>query len=98
MMSSKNLTAVAVGLALSSPFYMASAQAQTSAATTPIQHVIVIVGENHTFDNVYATYQPSNKQKIDNLLSKGIIKADGTPGANFSLAAQQQAFDIDAIP
>ena len=25
---------------------------------TPIKHVIVIIGENHTFDNVFATYQP----------------------------------------
>jgi len=28
------------------------------ATTTPIEHLIVIVGENHTFDNVYGTYQP----------------------------------------
>ena len=27
-------------------------------ATTPIQHVIVIIGENRTFDHVFATYQP----------------------------------------
>ena len=28
------------------------------ATTTPIKHVVVIIGENHTFDNVFATYQP----------------------------------------
>lgn len=26
--------------------------------TTPIKHVIIIVGENHTFDNLYGTYRP----------------------------------------
>ena len=25
---------------------------------TPIKHVIVIIGENRTFDNIYATYVP----------------------------------------
>src|ERR1700748_1120978 len=25
---------------------------------TPIQHVIVIIGENRTFDHIFATYQP----------------------------------------
>ena len=29
--------------------------------TTPIKHVIVIIGENRTFDHVFATYQPVNK-------------------------------------
>jgi phospholipase C len=28
------------------------------AATTPIEHVIVIVGENRSFDNLYGTYTP----------------------------------------
>ncbi len=27
-------------------------------AATPIQHVIVIIGENRTFDHVFATYKP----------------------------------------
>ena len=31
-----------------------------------------------------------------NLLSEGIIKADGTPGANYSVAAQFQAQDTTA--
>lgn len=58
---------------------------------TPIKHVIVIIGENHTFDNLFGGYKPSHEQTVDNLLAKGIINADGTPGPNFSLAAQQQA-------
>jgi acid phosphatase len=55
---------------------------------TPIKHVIVLIGENRTFDNVYATYVPKNGQHISNLLSKGIVNADGTPGPNHALAAQ----------
>ena len=50
---------------------------------TPIEHVIVIIGENHTFDNLYGGYKPRHGQTVANLLSKGIINADGTPGPNF---------------
>ena len=67
--------------------------AMAAAPATPIQHVIIIVGENHTFDNLFGTYQPKNSQKISNLLSKGIVFADGTPGPNFSLAAQNIGVD-----
>src|SRR6516164_3318314 len=56
--------------------------------TTPIKHVVVIIGENHSFDNVFATYQPPGRQKIWNLLSEGIVTKSGTPGPNFSKAAQ----------
>ncbi|HEY3698699.1 MAG TPA: alkaline phosphatase family protein [Spongiibacteraceae bacterium] len=58
---------------------------------TPIKHLIVIIGENHTFDNVFGTYQPNRGHTVDNLLSKGIVNADGSPGPNFALAAQRQA-------
>ncbi len=61
---------------------------------TPIQHVIVIIGENRTFDHVFATYQPPAGQTVDNLLSKGIVNADGTPGPKFSLATQYYAHDL----
>src|ERR1700722_8321325 len=70
-----------------------AADVQKHPATTPIQHVIVIIGENRTFDHVFATYQAPAGQKVDNLLSKGIIKANGTPGPNFKLAAQFKASD-----
>lgn len=58
---------------------------------TPIKHVIVIIGENRTFDHVFGAYRPPRGQTISNLLSKGIINADGTPGPNFALATQYQA-------
>lgn len=61
--------------------------------TSPIKHVVVIVGENRTFDHVFATYKPKNGQRVDNLLSKKIIKEDGSPGPNFKLALQKTAVD-----
>ena len=58
---------------------------------TPIEHVIVIVGENRSFDNMFATYRPQKGQTIANLLSRGIVNEDGSPGKNFNLAAQHLA-------
>ncbi len=63
------------------------------AALTPIKHVIVIIGENRSFDHVYATYKPKRHQMISNLLSRGIINANGTPGENYLLSAQYSAVD-----
>ena len=60
---------------------------------TPIHHVIVIIGENRSFDNLFATYMPKKGQTVLNLYSEGIVNADGTPGPNFSTAAQMQAVD-----
>jgi phospholipase C len=60
---------------------------------TPIKHVIVIVGENRTFDHIFATYKPKDGESVGNLLSQGIIKEDGTPGDNF-WKAQQYSADI----
>jgi phospholipase C len=75
-----------------------SAYAQTAApaTTTPIKHVIVIIGENRTFDHVYATYKPKEGETVSNLLSKGIVKANGKPGPNYSLSAQFSALDNTA--
>src|SRR5215468_3566768 len=69
-----------------------SAQAQDeSHARTPVKHVIVLIGENRTFDHVFATYQPKRGESVRNLLSEGIVNSDGTPGPNFSRARQFQA-------
>jgi phospholipase C len=75
-----------------------TASAQTPSTATPIQHVIVIIGENRTFDHVFATYKPVAGQRIKNLLSEGIVNADGTPGPNFSLAQQSKAVDAKPEP
>lgn len=68
-----------------------NAASPASPTSTPIEHVIVVIGENHTFDNIFGAFKPINGQHVSNLLSKGIIKADGSPGPKFSTAAQQQA-------
>jgi phospholipase C len=63
---------------------------------TPIKHVIIIVGENRSFDHLFATYVPKEKREhVLNLLSEGIINADGTPGPNFGKAHQ---FKITSAP
>jgi phospholipase C len=74
----------------------AYAQSAAPATTTPIKHVIVIIGENRTFDHVYATYKPKEGESVANLLSKGIVKANGKPGPNYSLSAQFSALDDTA--
>jgi phospholipase C len=62
--------------------------------STPIKHVIVIIGENRSFDHVFATYRPTKPtEHVHNLLSEGIVNADGTPGWNFGKAAQAAATD-----
>src|SRR6202043_196268 len=43
---------------------------------------------NRSFDHIFGAYMPREGQTISNLLSKGIVRADGSPGPN--LAASQQ--------
>ncbi len=64
---------------------------------TPIKHVILLIGENRTFDHVFATYTPPSGQSVNNLLSEGIVKADGTPGPNVAAARQWQASSTGAF-
>jgi phospholipase C len=71
--------------------------AKPSSTVTPIKHVIYVVAENRSFDNIYATYQPKNGQKIWNLLSQGIVNADGTPGKNFAKGQQFQATSSNGV-
>ena len=62
-----------------------------NSTATPIKHVIVIIGENRSFDHVFATYKPKHGAIISNLLSKGIIDDKGRPGPNFAQASQVSA-------
>src|SRR5271168_4251007 len=97
------LTAVAL-LQFSIGTPMANAQTPeassnaSSETRTPIKHLIVIIGENRSFDHVFATYEPKKGESVDNLLSKGIIKLDAKknaiPGPNFNMAHQLAATDI----
>ena len=58
---------------------------------SPIKHVIIIVGENRSFDHIFATYVPKHsRERVRNLLSEGIVNADGSPGPNFAKAHQFQ--------
>jgi phospholipase C len=66
--------------------------------TSPIKHLIVIIGENRTFDHVFATYKPQKGQTVNNLLSQGIINEDGTPGPNYARAIQYTAIDGNPPP
>jgi phospholipase C len=45
------LTPLAAAVATAQP----PEPAMAPAARTPIQHVVVIIGENHSFDNVFGT-------------------------------------------
>jgi acid phosphatase len=79
--------AALAGAAAASP--AAGGHRRTTA--TPIEHLIVIVGENQSFDGVFATYVAKSGARVHNLLAQGIIDADGQPGARYALAAQNTA-------
>jgi len=85
------------GLALTAAFVLWAQPlfAQTRAIRTPIKHLVVIVGENHSFDNLFGVYQPRPGQSVRNLLSEGIVNGDGSEGPNFKRAEQWQAIDHD---
>jgi phospholipase C len=59
--------------------------------STPIKHLIVVAGENVTFDTLFGAYVPPKGQSINNLLSQKMINADGTPGAKYAKTVQSQA-------
>jgi phospholipase C len=67
---------------------------QTAKTASPIKHVIILIGENRGLDHTFGVYKPKGAgQTISNLLSKGIVNEDGTPGPNF---AQAQQFSVAA--
>jgi phospholipase C len=88
----------AAAAAVLSASVMGAAQVQADPAdalptATPIKHVILIIGENRTFDEVFGTYKPRNGQHILNLRSEGILDANGSPGPDFYKAQQWMATD-----
>jgi phospholipase C len=63
---------------------------------SPIKRVLIIVGENRSFDHLFATYVPkSHDERVLNLLSERIVKADSTPNEAFDKAHQ---FQITSAP
>jgi phospholipase C len=93
--STAQLSVFALLTQLISPAFAAS-QDNSANTTSPIKHVIVIIGENRTFDHIFATYKPKAGETVDNLLSKHIINEDGTPGPNFAEALQYSASDTSS--
>jgi phospholipase C len=93
------LSALALGQMSLAPAFAGGAPGPADNGTlSPIKHVIVIIGENRSFDHVFATYVPKKKgQTIDNLLSKGAIRLDANsnalPGPNFNAVHQMAAQD-----
>jgi phospholipase C len=56
---------------------------------SPIKHVIILIGENRGTDHTFGVYKPKGRgETISNILSKGIVNEDGSPGPNFALAQQ----------
>jgi len=90
------LSATVFQLAIGSAFAAPLSNNQPSRdddTATPIKHVIVIVGENRSFDHVFATYVPKKGETVWNLLSEGIVTKTGAPGPNFQKFSQSAAKD-----
>jgi phospholipase C len=80
-----------------SPSWAFTAGTNDQTTTTPVKHVIVIYGENRSFDHLYATWHPKSGEAVLNLVSQGILNDDGSPGPNFSKAQQFQATNTDTF-
>ena len=81
-------TSLAVLAAALLPALAMPALAQDAPTATPIKHVIVVIGENVSFDALYGVYQPTGGEHIRNLLSQKFINADGTPGPDYAKVVQ----------
>ena len=77
--SAARMSVVALLVQAMTPAF-AAAEHKSAKTKTPIKHVMVIIGENRTFDHVFATYKPKKGETVDNLLSKGIINRTARPG------------------
>jgi phospholipase C len=85
------LSAVAVsGMVAAMPVYSADPDTATDQlkTATPIKHLIVVIGENRSFDHVLGIYAPKSGDSILNLLSERIVRGNGSPGPNFAAAKQ----------
>ena len=71
------------------------ASADRQPTESPIKHLIVLIGENRSFDHTFATYTPPSGDSIKNLLSQFIVNADGSPGPNFGLARQFKQLPVN---
>src|SRR5437660_12449156 len=60
---------------------------------SPIRHLIVVVGENLRYDNVFDTYVPSRSQLIWDPLTQASAYNNRDPAPNDALPAQEHAAD-----
>jgi len=58
---------------------------------TPIKHVIVIVGENRSFDHIFATYKPSPVSTL-------IICSPSTSSTKMALPVQSSGWPLSIPP
>jgi phospholipase C len=88
---------IGASLAGAAPQHQTRPASRDNQTTSPIKHVIVIIGENRSFDHVFATYVPKNGQTVNNLLSERIITLDqnknAIAGPNWDKAHQLAATD-----
>ena len=79
-----------LGMGIGGSASIADPGAATDLAETasPIKYVIIVIGENQSFDHVYGTYVPPSGDSISNLLVKSIVRPDGSPGPHFARAQQ----------
>lgn len=94
-------------LASSSSFYASSAHSRLrTQATTPIQHVVVIMEENHTFDSLFGTYPGVNgfsepqapnpiSADLDHTGAAEIASIDGGKMDEFTHAGKVQYYQSD---
>ena len=54
-------TAVLVALVASRAVFAQAQGSRDGDTETPIKHVIIMIGENRTFDHVFATYKPAKR-------------------------------------
>jgi phospholipase C len=80
---------------LSAPVSANDHDAAGGRTASPIKHVIVLIGENRSFDNVYGTYEARPGQFVSNLRTKGIVREDGSLGLKARLASQ---VELNTIP
>jgi phospholipase C len=70
------LSSIVAFLLLVSP--MPAWALQRPERATPFSHVIIVVQENHSFDNYFGTYPTANGTLLDNITSK-LTPVDGLP-------------------
>ena len=88
--SNRNRVIAGIAAILSAPSISTLVFAGESVTQTPIKHLIVFIGENRSFDHLFATYEPKHGQSVANLLSKGIILKSGQSGPHSILSQQYQ--------